>query len=615
MSEKISKLVDLYQNDLSAIELTHQSFDEKEKVLMSSSVDQITEKETRSKVTDPTMLSAVLKQNNQVMAQMPSGKVTALTKENKGKSAFMDVILHNHILPNANSQYDPFTKFWMLSFYRKVYGSFGVLVDFMTNKSYTGPDFTLLPARSIIPQSGKVTVEDSDRLWVRSRVSKSWLEDRDPKYWKNIDKILETKGDSFDTNAQSYVERSNSGIMVKKDEFELVTCYEGDRWRTFHAATKTEIRDLDKSKGDNKIPVVMCHSYPLLDRFFGLGDFERGMTLHSSLGSLINLYMDGVKMGIFPPTKVDPSMVENWDDFKDGVGPGQIYLMRKSNFDGIEQMTVNPSGIQSFQSTYQFLKAAILTVTNTSDTSISQKMDPGFGKTPQALKMQAFSQGMQTQFDRRMLELSVEKIYDRMIDLVARRQEKPMEMFLKGADLEKIKSINPDVVEMFEVGDMGKVKIKPQDVNNVEYRYEIDQGSTTKKDEMLENSTLSEVLAFVAKIPGAMELLATGKRLPLGKNKSLDLGELVQRWMISGGTTDWDKIIVDDAAMDPQAEEGGEGEQVQQDQDLNMEDPNIANVTNQALRGAPEQTNQPINLQDPAISQAFSELQNLGANQ
>lgn len=573
---EISSLLDDYQNDLSAMEPTHKTFDDKERVLMGVPIDQISLKETASKVTDPTLVSAVLKQNNETMAQMPSGKITALTKENKGKSIMMDKIFHSHVLPHAISQFDPYTKLWMWSLYRKVYGSFPVLVDFVTGKNgYVGPDFTLIPARSIIPQSGKTTIEDSDYSWVRSRVSKSWLESRDKNVWKNVDKILETKGDSnADLTSQSYVERKDGGVMAKKDEFELITRYEGDRWRTFHYATKTEIRDIKNPQKNDQIPIVMCHSYPLIDRFFGLGDFERGITLHAAMGSLINLYMDGVKMGIFPPMKIDPNAIENWDDFKDGIGPGQIWLMKKGNFDGVAQMSVNSAGVSSFQSTYQFLKATIMTVTGTSDTSMPAKIDPGFGKTPQALKMQAFSQGMQTQFDRRMLEISTEKVFDRMIDLISKKQEKPMKFYLKGKDLDEIREVAPDVVEMFDVGDMGRVTIKPQEINNVDYRYEIDQGSTSKKDESVENETLKDLTTFVLKnVPGAADSLAGDGLVPVG-SKVFDLGESMKRITISSGVTDWDKIIRDK----PEVENN-----------LNVEDPTVAAKTADTLNQPPAQ--------------------------
>lgn len=603
-----NELYDDYQASLGAMEQLHNSFEDKEKILLSQPLGKITKEETKTKLTDPTLLSAVIKQNNTTMAQMPSGKITALTKENKGKSLFMDLIFHNHVIPNATSQYDVFTKLWLLSFYRKVYGSMGVLVDFVKGGGYgngnAGPDFTLLPIRSIIPQVGKYTETDCDYLYVRSRVSKKWLENRkEDEKWKNIDKILEKKGDfTMEYNASSYVERKTEAGMVKRDEYEIITRYEPDKWTTFHPGTREILREMGNPQKNDQIPVIMCHAYPLLDRFIGLGDFERGMDLHASLGSLVSLYLDGVKVGIFPNLKIDPGAIENWSEIKQfGIGPGQIWLMKSQLFDKLEQMDVKPD-LSTFRSTYQFLKASILTLTNTTDTSINQNTDPGFGKTPQALKMQSFSQGMQTQFDRRMLEIATEKIFDRMIDLVSKRQEKPMKLYLGKADLKAVEEIAPDVVEMFEVGDMGKVTIKPTHISNVDYRYEIDAGSTVKKDEILENQTLTEILGFVMKIPGAMQAATQGGTVPLG-DKQINLGELIKRWVISSGITDWDKIIVDNE----------QGENV-----LNMENPQVAQAVSGAL--APQngqmppagvQAPQAPAFTDPAIAKVFQEIQGL----
>jgi len=602
MAKELNKeLYDDYQLSLGAVELLHQSLDEKEKILLSQPIDKISTEETKSRVVDPTLLSAVLKQNNTVMAQMPSGKITALTKENRGKSLFMDLIFHNHVIPSATSQYDVYTKLWMMSLYRKVYGSMGVLVDFVSGGGYgknnAGPDFTLLPIRAIIPQIGKYNEADCDYMYVRSRVSKKWLESKEKDDgWKNIGKILERKGDfSLELNASSFTERKYEGGNVKRDEYELVTRYEPDKWTVFHPATKEVIKELKNPQKNDQIPVIMCHSYPLLDRFIGLGDFERGKDLHASLGSLISLYLDGAKSGIFPDLKVDPMAVENWSEIRQhGRGVGQVWLMNPNKFDKLEAMSIKPD-LNTFQSTYQFLKAAVLTVTNSTDTSVNQSTDPGFGKTPQALKMQAFSQGMQTQFDRRMLEIATEKIFDRMIDLVAKKQEKPMKLYLQEADLKAVEEVAPDVVEMFEVGKLGMVTLKPTHINNCDYRYEIDQGSTVKKDEILENQTLTEILEQVMKIPGAMESLMQGGMVPLG-DKQLNVGELVKRWIISSGVTDWDKIIVDNEQM-----EDGEVNT------LNMEDPAMAGQVNQTMAGGMPPVGQEF--QDPAIAQAMQELQ------
>lgn len=611
-NKKNSSLIDDYKISLAAMETQHSSLDLKEKVLISQPTGKVQKEEARTRIADPTLLSSIIKQNNSTMAQMPSGKVIAMTKENRGKSLFMDAILKNHVIPNATSQYDAFTKLWLLSFYRKAYGSMPVLVDYIQGGGYgkngAGPDFTILPIRSVIPQIGKYTENDCDYMYVRSRVSKSWLEKRaKDKNWKNVDKILEHEPDfSLDMNNSSYVERNTEGSAIKREEYEIVTRYEPDKWTVFHPKSQEIARESINPQKNDKIPVIMCHAYPLLDRFIGLGDFERGMDLHTSLGSLISLFLDGAKSGVFPNLKIDPQAIENWVDIKKhGLGAGQIWLMKPGMFDRLQQMDIKPD-LAVFQSTYQFLKASVLTITNTSDTSVTNVTDPGFGKTPQALKMQAFTQGMQTQFDRRMLEIATEKIFDRMIDLVAKRQEKEMKLYLKEADLNAIKEVAPDVVEMFEVGKMGSVVIKHTDIKNVEYRYEIDQGSTVKKDEILENESLKEVTGFVLKnVPNAAQSLQGDGKVKLG-TKSFDIGEAIKRITISSGVTDWDKIITENGGEASQDETVTE--QIDQNS-LNMEDQDVAQTVGNAIALGGQNSEGEFN--DPLIKQAFTELQSL----
>jgi hypothetical protein len=608
---KNNTLIEDFQASLGAMEQLHNSFEDKEKILASQPLGKISKEETKTRISDPTLLASVIKQNNSTMAQMPSGKIIALTQENRGKSLFMDLIFHNHVIPHATSQYDVFTKLWLLSFYRKVYGSMGVLVDFVHGGGYgknnAGPDFTLLPIRSILPQVGKYTETDCHHIYVRSRVGKEWLQSRskDAK-WKNINKVLDSKGDfTLEFNTSSYIERKTEGGMVKREEYEIITRYEDDKWTTFHAGSKEILREIENPHKNGQKPVIMCHAYPLLDRFIGLGDFERGMDLHTSLGSLISLYLDGVKAGIFPNLKIDPAAIENWADIKQhGLGPGQIWLMKSDKFEkGLEQMAVKPD-LATFQSTYQFLKGAILTLTNTTDTSISENVDPGLGKTPQALKMQSFTQGMQTQFDRRMLEIATEKIFDRMIDLIAKRQEKPMELYLKEADLKAVADVAPDVVEMFQVGNMGRVTVKPTDVKDCDYRYEIDSGSTVKKDEILENQTLTEILTFIMKIPGAMNYLLQGGVMPIG-TKVVDLGELVKQWIITSGINNQDKIIKD---RQPDGGTGTEDVNV-----LNMEDPAAAGAVDAAFNPPQGAEADDPGFTDPTIAKVFEEIKSVAA--
>jgi len=445
-SSNINQYLEEYNTDFDALAPIHDEFEDKEKMLMGVRVDSITKNSTRSQIVDPTLQTAILKQNNETMAQLPTGKVDTYAGD-QGKGMLMNLILEHHITPNANSQFDIYTKLWLLSLYRKVYGSFGCLVDYVQSDNYTGPDFTLIPARSIIPQKGKFTVENCEHLSIRSVVTRDWLLNRDPKYWKDIDKLLEHAPEARqDTDYQTYTEQKYSSepyTAGKKNEFELITRYEGDRWVTFSRDAKLCLRDIENPHDNGEIPVVVAHSYPLLDRFFGLGEFERGKNLHRAQSSLINLYMDGVKMSIFPPLKADVKNLVMKTIKRD---PGSIWFVKNGQMGAIDQLQLSPQGLNTFQSTYGFLKGAMLSLTNTTDTSISQDVDTGMGKTPQALKMQQMTQQMKAGFDRKMMDIAIERIYNKMIDVMLSRQEKPLKLKFMQSEVEQIQSRYPEVI-------------------------------------------------------------------------------------------------------------------------------------------------------------------------
>lgn len=606
----ITRIIQEFKDDFDALSTIHNEFTDKEKVLMGVKVDKITKGSTKSQIVDPTLQTAILKQNNETMAQMPTGKVESYLGD-EGKSLLMNLLLDNHIIPNANSQFDIYTKLWLMSLYRKVYGSFGVLVDYVQTDSYTGADFTLIPARSLVPQKGRYTVNSCDRICVRSVVSRQWLLDRDPKYWKNIDVLLENAPEAkADTDYQTYAEEkysndSSANSTTQKEEFELITRYEKDRWITFSRESKLCLRDIDNPHKNSEIPIVMAHSYPLLDRFFGLGEFERGMTLHKAQGSLVNLYMDGVKMSIFPPLKLDPKNLVMETIKRD---PGAMWFVKGGQMGAIDQMQISPQGLNTFNSTYGFLKGAMLALTNTTDTSISADQDVGMGKTPQALKMQQMTQQMKTGFDRKMMDIAIEGIYNKMIDVMLARQEKPIKLKFMQSEIERIKKRYPDVNEVLK-GDKGELVIKPTDVADTKYRFNIDTGSTVQKDQALENENLTSLIELIFKIPGAPEQITQTGFIKIG-NKQINFAETIKQWIITSGTHDWDKIIED--AKEMGIEEGmlPPQEQVQppMQQGMGMMPPPLEQM------GMPPQMpmQPPMGMGQPAMPQGMSQYQPSG---
>lgn len=530
-----------YKSSFDEISLIRDTWEAKEALLLGKSLDSQS-KETKSQVFIPELANIVIERAARVMAQNPTGKVQTLSKNDVGKNLMMNQILQNYVIPNANSYRPILIKSRMWNLYSNVYGSYAVLVDYMIRDDYVGPDFMLIPIRNIVPQSGKTSIQDCDYVFVRSVVSKKWLLSRDQKHWKNIDKLVKNSSKKIDdTDTKSFVDNEFSReelFDAQKDNnqsIEIITKYEKDRWITFSKDLDIIIRDIENPQKNNKIPIVIKDAFPLIDRFFGLGEFERGQSLNYAVNSLVNLYMDGVGMSIFPPLKIDLSKVVSKSIKYEAAAK---WVIKEGQMNAIQEMQMSPKGASTFQSTYAFLKGAILNLAGTTDTTVQQKFDPGMGKTPQALKMQAAREASRDNMDRFFMEQALEEVYDRFIDLLSVRQEKPIEMYLSEEDLKSIENVHPDVVEMFESGKYGKLTIKPKDIKESKYKFYIDSGSTIKQDEQIENQTLTSILELMMKNPQIREEMKQ-------KGKDIDFAELFKRWIVTSGIKDWDKILVD----------------------------------------------------------------------
>jgi hypothetical protein len=538
----VKECIDQYQADFDEMKATRDTWEDKEALIISVNTDSYTSKVGKSDVHSPELQNAIIKRTNNTMAQLPTGKVQALSKKDAGKNIMMNYILTKYILPNANTLRPIYTKAWQMEFYSLVYGSFPVLVDYIISDRYVGPDFYPIPVRNLVPQRGRYAIDDCDRVFVRSLVSKQWLESKkDQKGWKNIDKVVDAvKNVEKDQETTSYIEdESMTRGAYDNEQIEVITRYEADRWVVFSRDANTVLRDVPNPHDNDLLPIVIKDAFPLIDRFYGLVKYDRGMSLQMSLNSLVNLYFDGVKMSIFPPLKIYyPDVIARTIVNE----PGAKYVLRNMNPDAVTEMQRSPRGMDTFIQTYQFLKSSIMNITNTTDTAISSDVDIQQGKTPAAIKFQKAMDASRTNFDRKQLEISMEQIFERFINLIAKKQEKPIKMHLAEEDLNIIGQYNPDVVEMFESGKYGEVTVKPSDIKNSEYRFFIDSGTTMKADEALEHETLAVTLDMIMKIPGAAEQMMQSGKVILG-DVSIDAGELIKRSIITSGIQDWEKIV------------------------------------------------------------------------
>lgn len=530
-------------------------WDEREALLLGRLMDS-EGKTSKSRVNTQELANIVFDGASRVMAQFPTGKVFPTSKEHQGAASMLNLMLEKYFIPNANSQFSLLTKLRLWNVYSRVYGSMPALVDRVVSKSYVGPDIWLINPRRFFPQAGAATLEEAQYAFLEVPVSVEFLKTRIPsKLWntKNLRKLIELASNGTPYRANDNLTYSQNAYQTQNNEtgkfasVTLVTQYFRDKWVTFAPEFDgLVVREIGNPHRNGKLPIVMKECYPLLDRIMGLAEFERGKTLQYATNSLVNLYLDGVKFSIFPPTiSTRNGVVKESMTFTPGSHWEEIIP------NSIRQLELSPQGINTFTETYGFLKASMLSMAATTDTSVSKSTDPGFGKTPEALRQQASREGARDSWDRHMMEQALSEMITRWVDISVATDAAKVSVSLFGKELEEFKAKYPQE-EFEEFGGSGKLG-EPAEVGTKEvdyakikgsFKYIMDPGTSMKKDEAVENESLRDLIMLTVRIPGGLEQISKTGKINLG-DKEFDFGEALKRFVTTSGIQDGNKIVRD----------------------------------------------------------------------
>ena len=587
----------------SYLETLRNDWDDLEAMLIVRLTDELSAK-SENRIFDPRLSTIVYERASRVMAQNPKGKAYANSKDDVGKNMLMNLLL-KYFYKNANEQDSMLVKLRMLDVYSLVYGSMFALVPWRVDKNgYIGPELNILPIRDCFPQTTKRNTSDMDWFTVRNVVSIDWLNKQSPEVWQNVSALeadLKNNKDggdganATDQDKRSYVERElypSTFGDVSYPQVEMYTEYRKDRWITWtpkRINSKTSrpyiLRVSDEPYVDYKLPIVAKHAFPLIDSPIGMGEFARGKTLQMGINSLWNLYMEGVKYSIFPPLHINPDNVVpssiKW-------GQGEFWFMNNPNQDVQTMQNLNPQGINTFQSTFGALVSALETQAGTTSVRESAKSSSALGKTPEAIRFISDKESARDEWDRVMMEQTIEQIYSRWISLTVSKLEKKVTMRLFKDEIEDIVQSYPDVVELYESG-RGEVGISKKEIDS-DYDFVLEVGSTTKVDIEAEQNNQTAILKAILENPSIIEAFRA-------KGKDIDITELFKDWLIAGGSKNWEKIIVDrqqeEQMQEPQISEQDQAlmQQFQAEQaPMEQEVPDIEGIAGQ--------------FQDPDIQQA-----------
>ena len=282
--------------------------------------------------------------------------------------------------------------------------------------------------------------------------------------------------------------------------------------------------------------------------------------MQNLIDSIWNLYLNAVKISIFPPTLINKDNVADANSIK--FSAAAKWLMRNSpgspGTSGAQTLNLSPQGTNTFNNVYQVATASLLNMFGTTQTSTSQQTDPGFGKTPQALQMQNARENAKDNVDRFYMEQFVTKVNKKYINLIRKKSSGKIQFRMFEDEIKQISQDHPDLAEIYDEK-TGKLTIDKKKMGNLIYDYEIVSGSTYAVDQKQQQQNL--IGLFTALTNPAVYQLIQGE---LQKEKKiLNVGEMITRIFSNSGIQDWDKIIVD-RTNDPTLQLDAQAQQFQQ---------------------------------------------------
>jgi hypothetical protein len=521
-------------------------WDEAERLFHNKLTDSQSAK-TKSQVFDPKLSTLILERSYRVMAQLQTGKVRGISKNDIGDAMLKNLILEKYIMPNANAQFDFLTKLRMVDMYSNIYGNMFTLIDWDVRKNgYMGPDMWLLNIRDVFPQVGAVSLDDSDFVIVRTWKSLSYFEGlKEKDGFQNIGNIVDklkdiksgrekrTADDTSKREEDQYRDQSPSS----KGYFEVLTRFERDRWVDVAVDAGEVFRDQANPHDDEDLPVKCKYSIPLLDDFMGMGDMERGKSMQMTVNSVWNLYLDAVKMSIFPPVLLNKDNIASMSSIK--MDPAAKWLGRNNIQNMAMPLQLNPQGIGTFNNVFQVATSSLLNTFGTTDTTTTAATDPGFGKTPQAIAQQTQRENTRDNADRFYMEQFITTVMKKFVNLTCKKQTGAITLRLFKDEIETLARSYPEIKDSYDE-QTGKLTIKKGE-NSTLYDYEIVTGSTFAADQKQQQENMSMLLTMFqqAQTPQGNTLVEQLKQ----EGYNFKFGELFKRIVSNSGIQDWDKIL------------------------------------------------------------------------
>lgn len=528
-----------YSEDLQAHDDAIQDFDALEAMASSQVYDEVS-RTTKSGLTDSATSTLYLERAARVAGQLPDGEVQAFGKKDTGKGMLMDVLRTKWIYPNAKAQHPFRTKMFLWQYGSSEYGYMPMYYDlhFAAN-GYIGPDCWLWNPRNFIPQNGMTSIADMEYCHAIAMKTPRFLEDLldepdnagwDKKAIRDSIDAIRNFTKNRDQKRDTLTNRQRSAQSIR--QIQVVTRYEAGpkgKWITFLPDFGYKIlRRIRNPHKNSRIPFVMKPCIPTWDSFYNISDFQRSKPMQFANDGLDNFYFEGIKMNLFPPTVVNANGIVKHTVRQEA---GAIWMETQPN--SARRLETSTAGLATYQAAKGMARGAIQNIAGTTDTSVNANsaMDPGFGKTPAALKKQDARESTRDNQDREFLEEAMVELIEGMMSLIPNMMTEniPINMFseeiqdifdsgyIDVMDLFKDDETDPEdafnnflgksgaTMSVSESGQSAKLTIDPKKLKGLTYKFQLEPNSTAKTTKDAQKESLVEFLSFIGQLPNALQ--------------------------------------------------------------------------------------------------------------
>lgn len=409
------------------------------------------------KTTDGTASSIIIKSPRRTIQQLPTGVVSTVD-ENSPWPIIAEFAYLENILPNANTEYDLIHKSWMTVEGGQTFGSVAVYTPMLYNDDELLPDYLIVSWRDISLQPGKKSASDCSYVFMRS-----WWQEADVEQLIDAEKERRRKAKKEDAEYEpswdlEALEKIKDAIISKDDKaqneaeqersldpsgIEIVTGFQvgvGATFYTFNPATENIVRRKQNKDPRGKMPI----SWYFYDAD---GANPLGRSVLELIGPLQNLidgdmqaYQYNRAVALQPAINVFGNVNERRLNF----GANAVNKIQDQNA-RIEPMNVDTTALREYPNLYGLQKSQMLNLVNSPDTSISAEVgNPGFGKTPQALKTQQAQLSIDDNALRKGFEAFFEEWSETAINLYFAERNGIEKMQLDDETADKLRALKRD---------------------------------------------------------------------------------------------------------------------------------------------------------------------------